>query len=353
MVAAIFGYVGAIIASIFFGSNYVPVKKYPTGDGFAYVYIFSGGVMVVGLIAMFINGEAIFVPSGLLGGSLWALGNLCVIPIIQTIGLGLGALIWSGTSLITGFLAGKFGLFGLTIQKVHYEWANWTGIVFIIASLVVFFFIKPHLEKEDDDSERSRLIKKDSINDAEQGGYIEKLDGASTPSEDQQNEQQSKKLIDSLPKQFRVMLGFGLAIFSGILYGVNMVPMKLWVQSQDKTPGTLAFVFSHFTGIYLFSTVVFFTYCIVKRPPQIFPQTILPSFISGAMWGVAQCGLMVATQILGFAVGFPIGSAGPSIVNALWSVLVFREIRGKRDIGLLLVSFILSGIGIGFLSKSS
>lgn len=27
------GYIGAIVAVLFFGSNFVPVKKYETGDG--------------------------------------------------------------------------------------------------------------------------------------------------------------------------------------------------------------------------------------------------------------------------------------------------------------------------------
>ena len=162
-----------------------------------------------------------------------------------------------------------------------------------------------------------------------------------------------------------------------------MVPMMLWAQQQEdegNTPGPLDFVFSHFTGIYLYSTVVFIIYCIVNRPPKIYPAAILPGMVSGmnlkirkrkekrkknglawvvlyiflfcfysssstilthcvgAMWGIAQCGLMSATQILGYTVGFPIGSAGPIIVSSCWSVFYFHEIQGTSPLLSLFLS---------------
>jgi len=35
-----YGYAGAAVAVVFFGSNYVPVKKYPTGDGMIFQWVF-------------------------------------------------------------------------------------------------------------------------------------------------------------------------------------------------------------------------------------------------------------------------------------------------------------------------
>jgi len=343
MASTILGFIGVLIASIFFGSNYVPVKKYPTGDGMTFVYVFSGGVMVVGLVAMIINGEAIFVPSGILGGTIWAVGNLCVVPIIKTIGLGLGPLVWGGACIIAGFAVGKFGLFGVNKDVVSINWMNWTGFVIILGSMIVFFFIKPELSKQKDEiesGETERLHINSTRYDA---------DGA-----DEDHKKVHKiKFEDRLSPKVKVIIGFALSIFSGVLYGVNMVPMKLWVQAQSEPPKPLAFVFSHFMGIYLASTVFFFVYCLAKKnTPQVFGVTMLPSFISGAMWGIAQCGLMVGTQILGFTVAVPIGSAGPALVNALWGVVVFREIRGRRNLGLLTVSLLLSITGIALVSES-
>lgn len=323
------GYLGILVASLFFGSNFVPVKKYPTGDGLSYVWVFSSGVLTVAFCTVFITGEVIFIPIGLFSGTLWAMGNFCIVPIIQLIGLGLGSLAWSGMSITVAFFCGKFGFFGLVKDTVKHNPENWGGIFCILVALVVFFFIKPDLQEKET-------------------GYIP----IGNEKDEEGTEIPEKKLIDFIPKKSQPLAGFILALGSGVLFGVNIVPMKLWVQDQPKTPEVLAFVFSHFMGIYLFSTLVYIIYNLVKRPPQIFPQTILPSFISGFLWGVAQCGLMVATQILGFTVGFPIGSTGPLVVASLLSVIVFREIRGTRNLLLLLLSFVFLIVGMGLLTYS-
>jgi glucose uptake protein GlcU len=331
MASIVLGYIGALLASVFFGSNYVPTKNYPQGDGMSFVWFFSSGVLTVGIISIFIAGKAIFVYTGLIGGSLWAAGNLCVIPIVKLIGLGLGLLLWGSTSLVTGFLVGKFSLFGVVEKQAKYPGMNWGGIVCVIAAMAVFFFIKPTLQEEED----SPLLEKERSN-----RHI-------------QEEPKTVSIFDRIPPKFKTIVGLLLAVASGLLYGVNMVPMSLWVQKQAQKPGALDFVLSHFIGIYLFSTVVFLVYCVVKRPPQVFPQSILPSYISGAMWGIAQCGLMMATQILGYTIGFPIGSAGPLIVSSLWSVLYFHEIRGRKNLSLLAGSFVCLGVGITLLSLSN
>jgi len=327
------GFIGAIVASVFFGSNYVPTKNYPQGDGFSFVWIFASGVMTTGIISIFIAGKAIFVYSGLLGGSLWATGNMCVIPIVKLIGLGLGLLIWGSTSLVVGFFSGKFGWWGLDKQEVAHNGLNWGGIICIIAAMGVFFFIKPTL----DEDEKVPLMRDSKAN-------IQQNDEVAPSS-----------VLDRIPRRFKLPFGILMAVASGVLYGVNMVPMSLWVQdekSHGRDPHALDFVLSHFIGIYLFSTIVFLVYNVVKRPPQIFGESILPSYISGAMWGIAQCGLMSATQILGYAKGFPIGSSGPLIISSLWSVFYFREIRGSKNFALLLGSFALIGTGIVLLSLS-
>ncbi|EGG13892.1 transmembrane protein [Cavenderia fasciculata] len=345
---AILGYIGAIIASVFFGSNYVPVKNFPTGNGIAFAWVMSVGTLCTAYVAMFISGSYIFDPWGLLGGSLWSVGNLCVIPIVKTIGLGLGLLLWSCTSLVTGFLIGKFGAFGLDKQSVAHPVLNWLGFSAIVVAILFFFFIKPTLNKEEPTTpskkrlsqryEYSPIVDEQqiSINSTENSAPVE-----------------GQMIFEKIPEPYNKIFGVMLSVFSGVLYGVNMVPMQLWKQQQPSDVNPLSFIFCHFSGIFLFNTAVFFVYSIIKRPPQVFPQTMLPSFISGVLWGVANCGLMVATQILGYTIGFPIGSSGPMVVSSLWSVLLFKEIQGTKNLLILLISFIFLGAGITCLSLSS
>jgi len=338
--SAVTGWVGAVVASLFFGSNYVPTKNYPQGDGMSFVWIFSSGVLTVGIISMFITGKSIFIYTGLIGGSCWAAGNLCVVPIIKLVGLGLGILVWGSSSLITGFLLGKTGLFDLKKDEVAQPAINWVGFALVVIAMATFFFIKPDL-KEKARKESSPLLPKEGA------------DLYSIQVKEDRDENHS--IFDEIPAKSKALVGTFLAVISGILYGINMVPMSIWVQHQKnegKHPGALDFVFSHFVGIYLFSTTAYLLYCIFHRPPQIFPQSILPSYISGVMWGVAQCGLMTTTQILGYTIGFPIGSAGPLVISSLWSVVYFGEIRGRRNLTILLGSLTLLGTGIALLALS-
>jgi len=257
-----------------------------------------------------------------------------VIPIVKTIGLGLGLLLWGSTSLVTGFFVGKFELFGVHKQPVFNEAMNWVGIWIVIAAMGVSFFIKPDTNK----------TKYQKIEDHQKT--------------DINNSDDQETIFDRIPAKLKIPIGVTMAVGSGMLYGVNMVPMSLWVQDEQakgNTPGPLDFVFSHFTGIYLYSTAVFVIYCIVNRrsgAPKVYPDAILPSMIGGVMWGVAQCGLMSATQILGWAIGFTMGSAGPLLVSSSWAVFYFREIRGARNLLLLGISCTLLIAGILLLGFS-
>lgn len=67
------------------------------------------------------------------------------------------------------------------------------------------------------------------------------------------------------------------------------------------------YVFAHFTGILVTSTVFLLIYsAAMKNRPRIYPAVILPGFISGVMWGMADIGWFVANDTLSQPVSFPI-----------------------------------------------
>ena len=66
-------------------------------------------------------------------------------------------------------------------------------------------------------------------------------------------------------------------------------------------------MFAHFCGIYVTSTVYFLIYCgSMRNRPRIYSQAILPAFISGAMWAVADASWFEANAILSEPISFPI-----------------------------------------------
>ena len=63
------GFVGCLVATIFFGSNLVPVKQFSAGDGVFFQLAFCVPVYVIGLIVdLILNNQRLY-PLVLVGGS--------------------------------------------------------------------------------------------------------------------------------------------------------------------------------------------------------------------------------------------------------------------------------------------
>ncbi|KAK5576520.1 hypothetical protein RB653_007664 [Dictyostelium firmibasis] len=353
----IIGYIGSAAAIIGFGSNYVPVKKYPVGNGLSYAFVLSIGGLCVAFIAMMIHGTFVFSPVGILGGSLWAMANLLIIPIIKLIGLGLGVLLWSSIGIVIGFFSGKFGWLGLDKQIVTHDWMNWTGFAGIVISIFCFFFIKPSLEDDKPKIDISNSGKGyfPEIEENEEFPILRGSLNGDNPiiiNRFKDSQESTETIFDKIPTKFKTISGISMSIICGILLGVNMIPMQLWKQSHPEA-SPFDIIFSQFAGVFLFNAFIFMLYAMIKKSPQIYPKTIFPSFVSGVMWGIANCGLMVSTQNLGYTVGYPISCSGPMIISSLWSVFYFHEIKGIKNLLILCGSFLFLISGIILLAFSS
>lgn len=117
---------------------------------------------------------------------------------------------------------------------------------------------------------------------------------------------------------------------------MNVSPTTYITQHVDDFPGAkkngLNYVFGHYTGILLTSFFYYVIYIIFKRnKPHLDIQSILPAFISGVMWGIAQAALIFANAILGQSISFPLVSVGPAIVAGLWSIFYIKDICGLQN----------------------
>ena len=81
------------------------------------------------------------------------------------------------------------------------------------------------------------------------------------------------------------------------------------------------YVFAHFTGFFVSSTVYLLIYsAAMKNKPRVYPEVILPGFLSGVMFAVAYIGWFIANDTLSQPISFPIiTSVSPS--NWLSAVL--------------------------------
>ncbi|XP_059820920.1 transmembrane protein 144b isoform X3 [Hypanus sabinus] len=290
-----FGFAACAVSVVFFGSNFVPVKKYDTGDGLFFQWILCAGIWIVSLIVNLILKCPKFWPLAMLGGFVWATGNITVVPILKTIGLGLGLLIWAAFNLLMGWASSRFGWFGIDPEEVAKPYLNYTGAALAFLSAIIYFFVKSDVSSPNA-SESTRLI--DSNINA-----------------DEESMSTDASWVDKLSPLKKRLVGSCLAVIAGLLYGSSFVPV-IYIKNHALKNETK-----------------------YKNASQF-------GFVSGVMWAIANCCWFLANNFLSAVVSFPIITAVPGFIAALWGVIVFKEIKGMRNYLVLGIAFCTISAGV-------
>jgi len=164
------------------------------------------------------------------------------------------------------------------------------------------------------------------------------------------------EFTNDLDPEKKRIFGMILSVSIGIVYGFTMIPFQIWYNDEDdkgNEPGELDFAFSHYSGIFIFTTAVYLIYTMYTRnQPQLFRQSMFPGFISGVMWGIANAGFFVANANLGLAVGYPMVAIMPVVISSFWSVFYFREIQGRRNLSILSAALFINVLAVVFVALS-
>eukprot|EP01083_Nonionella_stella_P075385 204924_1 len=305
------GFVCVAIAVIFFGSNYAPAKKFNMGDGMFFQWCMCCGIWLVGLIVNGIQASPKFEMFVMFGGALWATGNVFVIPIIDCIGMSMGLLVWGSGNLLMGWSLGNWGLFGLDKNPATHIERNYIGVLLCLAAAATFVFIRP-TKSPPDYSRSSRdysVLSAEPQDDGELTARLSILD-------EKARSVSANILTRKLSHSGQLVFGYAASAIIGVMYGCSFVPAQYYLDTGRGSSNILDYVFSHFTGLFLASTLYFFIYCMVKgNQPWINTRSALPALSSGIMWAVAQTAWFVANNVLSYAVAFPMITSGPGLIG--------------------------------------
>ena len=367
------GYICALVAILFFGSNFVPVKTCETGNGIFFQWILCSAIMIAGIIVQLFRGSPDFQPLAMFGGFLWCTGNILAVPIIKCIGLSLGLCIWGAANMVAGWSSGKFGLFGLNKESVDKPVLNVVGVAIATVAIFAFASIEPTLDYNSSTPSNSEDGTEDeedceNVNEGLLSTNSKNIKKSSSESyEDSALDVSTTAHFDQFLGKWRKPIGIILSIISGVLYGVNFDPPTYLSDHADKfsskyihhySDNGLDYVFSHFCGIFVTSTAYLIFYSIAKQwSPRInsdinYSELILPAFISGVMWAVADIMWFVANTNLGLVTSFPLVTTGPGLVSAFWGVFVFKEITGRNNFIKLGGAFTLLGVAVTMITIS-
>ena len=399
-------------------------KKYKTGDGMFFQWTLASGIFLMGVFMYLFQcsqggsgpsgaGCPAFQPFSMLGGALWATGNIMTVPIIKTLGLSMGMLTWGMANMVVGWASARFGILGVPQESFSSPGLNTGGVVVAIASMVVFAFIKPTVEKAGatrrgggGEDAKDSLLGDGDVDQVYAGLYgqgINSDDAAARPAEPEDDE---KDWTDALSPQQKKVFGFVASVVAGLFYGVNFNPPtyvanKSCINHADD-PGCFPnaptsvkdHIFFHFTGIWLAATLYFAVYALAtKNRPRIYGEATFPGMLSGMIWATAQISWFFANADLGQATAFPIiscvwqrhtgglrapllqppyprrppahaappphtplpppRSIGPGLVSTLWGIFVFGELKGTKNYMLVTGAFVLIATAATLIALSS
>jgi hypothetical protein len=326
----------------------------------------------------------------MVGGILWATGNILTVPIINCIGLSLGLLIWGGSNLIVGWAVGRFGMFGLRMENdLMIPWLNYLGITLARFSMGTYLFVRSEVSGPEDDDEDVCLQRQQiwrhnhpllgsrrfrsfpaklhvyahgehsdaevliDPNSLKSGNDLESGSAEEESNEVLKEECKLMAYLENLPPRQKRLTGCAMAALAGCLYGLVFVPSQYLTDNHLGSKHGIDYVFSQFCGIYAASTFYYLVYCIVRRNrPIINNQLVLPAFGSGLLWAIGQISFFVANENLELVVSYPIIATGPGLVGSLWGIFFFKEIRGFRNLAFLTLAFALTVVGVICISLS-
>ncbi|KAF4028160.1 Transmembrane family protein [Phytophthora infestans] len=402
----VLGYTAAIVAVFFYGTCYVPAKTYATYDGIIFQWFMCSGILMVGIAwgllsnnwSQYSHSGMFTFPEGLLGGALFAIANLLIPTVVNTLGLGVGFMLWNATNITLGYCVSRLGLFGVSPTIPNMPWISLLGIAFMLASIAVYGTIKPTLKAPKTKKSKKTKTKpnENAENSGSNGSLASSVDENSPLlpqfaddaqlSDSSLNRRESLpqalmhpelpnfgpymmpnelgehvELIDAEAEKTRKIFGMTIALLVGAFLSCCLVPFVNWKDRCTpsdpalsgpivETCNPLNFVFSQCLGVYLTSTIVFLLYSVFHRfvLKRSMPRSVMrPAYICGVLWGIGLCGQLYAIGALGFDQIFPICSIGPAMVSMLWSAGYFKEIQGPKNLRTLALGTALVLIGTG------
>mmetsp|Transcript_15923 Transcript_15923/g.50037 ORF Transcript_15923/g.50037 Transcript_15923/m.50037 type:complete len:333 (+) Transcript_15923:125-1123(+) len=323
------GYLAVLGSVIFFGSFGVPIKSPAIVAAKVDPVVFQcyktlACFSTCWLVLLYVPYK--FTWWGTVGASIWVVNGICAIIAVQKAGLGISQSLWSGLSIFVSFVWGAV-IFGEPIRDMPMALLSLGVMAVGMAGIGTAASRKKAPPGAAVDLEDVTLIQDEDGNG--NGKYGSKMSN-----------------------QF--VTGLGCALYVGIANGSFMVPLKYGMKNTDVKG--IEYLVSFGVGAGIVTIVVAGIYFAglrhLGRPIPSFQVGVAakPALTTGLLWSAGNYCSIYATNLLGMAIGWPLVQC-QLIVSGLWGVLYYREVEGRRTIGLFMASSAVLLMGVVLLSQ--
>lgn len=183
------GYIAIFVSVFFYGSYFVPARKYEIYDGLVFQWYQCSGIMLMGVICAGLRNNwwsdtpsstgYYVAPEGLLSGFIFQLANVVATRSVKSFGLGLYFTTHQVTNLFTAFLVGVLGhKVGLPTKPPGSIPVAGLGFFFVLVGMVPVMYMK----KEAPDSDSGADVPLDAAGASDTAGVSSEGTSAKAPS---------------------------------------------------------------------------------------------------------------------------------------------------------------------------
>lgn len=338
------------------------------------IYLFDDGTIELSLYL------------GICSGFLWVTGGTCGILAVRTIGIAQAVGIWSCVLIMTSFF---WSTLVFHDDKINSILLAGLSLLFIIVS-IVGMSVASNSDKEHTDE----IIPEDNEEAVEETDCLDDEDNSINSTEnnkssmqqplldsnenDLNNEDNDRRAIENdvytvlccgkFTIQKTRFFGIMGAVMNGLLSGASLVPVEL-VSNPDQKG--LHYVISFAFGasicciffwilrfLFILSTEISSSISITdainksykELPSFHLKEMLIPGCTSGLLWSTGNIGNILAVSYLGDFVGLSLTQLS-LIVNGLWGIFYYKEIREKHKIQLWFISAGLLSLSVLILSQ--
>ena len=349
----------ALSSVLLFTAFPLPTKRCATADGIYFQALMACGIWLIGAVLYSIQCASsptgacpALVPLASLGGAVWALSNLLLVPIVGCVGVGICMLTWGCMEMLSGWAVARFGLFGLHAQPVLSPALNSAGVALGVLSLLVLSAATPAVSEGADrpggaasgEAARTPLLPPPpSPPPSSPPALFLQQPPPALPLGAPEGEGRSLEFWESWSPLGKRAFGVGAALLAGCMSGNTFTPVQWIVDHPGRFPGApqnlLGNLFSHFTGILFTALACLVAYCgATGSKPWVSSRLTLPALCSGLCWGLAMVFWFLANDSLSIVVAFPLVTLGPGLLSMLLGYAYFKELSGARNVLLLFTS---------------